>query len=585
MKTCQNIFKKIVISFTFASLLPFVILAEMPPQTPDINETNESFASIVYRVKDTNRTNLYSITKDNNWSIGRDKNATLPFNNFENAYELNSTNVNGWENALASASFFLKSKQKYQIVLKIKSDTYPGQNIVIKADGPRKDSDIEYAWNVSKSNEFEEVIFSVYPLVDGNWSVKLWTYDKTKYAESNSTIFVSSSLEVFKLQDAQELIATYDIDILKDKRAFQSQTHKVDGLGNFYIKEDDNETWRHIFPKMIYRGASQEYLELFTRYRDYGFNGIMDIWTAKQAQIALDAGLSYISIHSNSSGYSFEEMARYINDVYNWSETNNTHKNIIWYNFDNENGFIADYDYQKQLAKLIDANHTDPKTFTRRYPIYYLNGQVGLARSYNNDDRRVMDITGSYVASSATGGVSKNITPTILTQFLTKNQKSPSTVIQLQHDLNQTFIPALFYGLIQGGKALSIWRDEASDGNGSRIDFRTQFWADAFRDEISPRLDLMLEIIEKPHFTNWSASSDKFPDVRVGTRELDDIGFLIVSNFAPNDNLVKITLEDFNASKAVDFFTRETISDINGSSFFFTIEHNNSGYKVIELQR
>ena len=336
---------------------------------------------------------------------------------------------------------------------------------------------------------------------------------------------------------------------------------------------------------MIYKGASQEHLELFTRYRDYGFNGIMDIWTAKQAQIALDAGLSYISIHSNSSGYSFEEMARYINDVYYWSETNSTHKNILWYNFDNENEFVADYEYQKQLAKLIDTNHTDPKTLTRRYPIYYLNGQVGLTRSYNSDERRVMDITGSYVASSATGGASKNITPTILTQFLTQNQKSPSTVIQLQHDLNQTFIPALFYGLIQGGKALSIWRDEASDGNGSRIDFRTLVWADAFRDEISPRLDLMMEIIESPHFTNWSASSDKFPDVRVGTRELDDIGFLIVSNFAPNDNLVKITLEDFNASKAVDFFTRETVSDINGSSFFFTIEHNNSGYKVIELQR
>ena len=582
MKTYRNIFKKIAVSFTFIGLLPFVVLAKIPPQIPDINE---SIVSIVYSAKYTNRTNLYSITKDNNWSIGKDKNTTLPFNSFEDAYELNSTNVNGWENALCSASFFLKSKQKYQIILKIKSDTYPGQNIVIKADGPGKDSDIEHAWNVSKSNEFEEVIFSVYPLVDANWSVKLWTYDKTKYAESNSTIFVSPSLEVFELQAAQELIATHDIDILKDKRAFQSHTHKVDGLGNFYIKEDDNETWKHIFPKMIYKGASREYLELFTRYRDYGFNGVMDIWTAKQAQIALDAGLSYISIHSNSSGYSLEEMARYINDVYNWSETNSTHKNILWYNFDNENEFVADYNYQKLLAELIDANHIDPKTLTRRYPIYYLNGQVGLARSYNNDDRKVMDITGSYVASSATGGASKNITPTILTQFLTKNQKSPAMVIQLQHDLNQTFIPALFYGLIQGGKALSIWRDEASDGNGSRIDFRTLVWADAFRDEISSRLDLMLEIIESPHFTSWSASSDKFPDVRVGTRELDDIGFLIVSNFAPNDNLVKITLEDFNASKAIDFFTRETISDINNSSFLFTIEHNNSGYKVIELQR
>ncbi len=585
MKRYRNIFKKIAVSFTFASLLPFAVLAELPPQIPDINETDGSIASIVYSAKDANRTNLYSITKDNNWSIGKDKNSTLPFNSFENAYELNSTNVNGWENALCSASFFLKSKQKYQIILKIKSDAYPGQNIVIKADGPGKDSDIEYAWNVSKSNEFEEVIFSVYPLVDGNWSVKLWTYDKTKYAKSNSTISILPFLEVFKLQDAEELIATHDIDILKDKRAFQSQSHRVDGLGNFYIKEDDNETWKHIFPKMIYKGASLEYGELFARYRDYGFNGVMDIWTAKQAQIALDAGLSYISIHTNSSGYSFEEMTRYINDVYNWSQTNSTHKNVLWYNFDNENEFVADYNYQKLLAQLIDTNHTDPKTLTRRYPIYYLNGQLGLARSYNNDERRVMDITGSYVASSATGGVSKNITPTILTQFLTKNQKSPSTVIQLQHDLNQTFIPALFYGIIQGGKALSVWRDEASDGNGSRIDFRTQIWADAFRDEVSPRLDLMLEIIEKPHFTNWSASSDKFPDVRVGTRELDDVGFLIVSNFAPNDNLVKITLEDFNASKAVDFFTREAISDINGSSFFFTIEYNNSGYKVIELQR
>ncbi len=580
MKTYRNIFKKSAVSFTFLLFLPFAIFA----QIPDINETS---VSIIYKSKDANQTNLFSITKENNWTIDKDKNATLPpFNTLENTYELNSTNVNGWENALISPSFYLKAGHKYQIVLKIKTDIFPlGQNIVIKADGPAKKSDFEYAWNVSKAGEWEEVILPIYALIDGEWRVKLWIYDKTKYADSNSTIFISSSLNVFKLEDADELVATHDIDISKDKKAFQSQTHKVDGLGNLYIKQDDNESWKHIFPKMIYKGASREYAELFTRYKDYGLNGVMDIWTAKQAQIALDVGLSYISIQSNSSGYSLQEMARYINDIYNWGEINHTQKNIIWYNFDNENNFVADYNYQQQLAQLIDANHTDPITATRRYPIYYLNGQVGLARTYNNNKRKAMDITGSYVASSAAGRVNKNITPTILTQFLTKNQKSPTTVIQLQHDLNQTFIPALFYGIIQGGKALSIWRDEAADGNGSRIDFRTKVWADAFRDEISPRLDDMLPIIKQPHFTSWSASSDKFPDVRVGTRELSGLGFLIVSNFAPNDNLVKITLKDFNATKAVDFFTRELVSDINGSSFSFTIEHNNRGYKVIELQR
>jgi len=203
-----------------------------------------------------------------------------------------------------------------------------------------------------------------------------------------------------------------------------------------------------------------------------------------------------------------------------------------------------------------------------------------------------MDVTGSYIGNDVNGrdkDGKKDIRYRLASQFVTHNQKTPASVIQLQKHFTDKFIPSLFWGIIQGGRALNVWRDGKPLDNskpqliGVPFDFRDNVWADAFRDEVSGRLDTMLPIIKTPQFTSWSAVTDIYPEVRIGTRETDEgKGYLILANFASEDKTVTVTLDGFAATSAKDFFTNENIV-INGNSLTFNLGHHNHGYRVLEL--
>ena len=199
-----------------------------------------------------------------------------------------------------------------------------------------------------------------------------------------------------------------------------------------------------------------------------------------------------------------------------------------------------------------------------------------------------MDITGSYVGQD-TNAVNKNgkkdLEAKILTQFLTENQKAPSSVIHLQKHFSKKFIPSLFYGIIQGGRALSVWRDGQPSIHkhiDDQLDLPQTFWANAFKNTVSAQLDQMLPLIQQPHYTSWTATTNAV-DVRIGTRELNGIRYLILANFDNIDKTVSIDLDGYQASQAVDFFTGNTIASISNSQFSFSIGSLNNGYKVIKL--
>ena len=174
-----------------------------------------------------------------------------------------------------------------------------------------------------------------------------------------------------------------------------------------------------------------------------------------------------------------------------------------------------------------------------------------------------------------------NPEPSLLTQFVSQNQRAPVSVIQLQMNIGNTFIPSLFYGIIMGGRAMSVWRDGGTTQ--LKIDDPNNPWPVAFRDDVSPKIDLMLPLIEQPHFTSWKAWTNQFPSVRIGTRELNGVGYLLLSSFAATDLPVTVTLQNRQATKAVDYFTDAEIATVTNGQLTFTLGHYNNGYRVIRL--
>jgi hypothetical protein len=503
-----------------------------------------------------------------------------------------TTNHDGYQKGLVSPSSpLLKAGHTYQFVVRIKTDVFPmGQNIVISVvDLAHQSEKFEHAWNVSQSGTWEEVYLPIAPVVDGNWVVKIWGSNGGIYATTPSTMYVSPDIDLYELPAGYDIATLRNINTAADKDAFESSTERIDGLGNIYTKAENSTVWKHIFPKMIYRGTgavnTASLTEMCKRYKEYGFTGLMDVWTGTDAQTVIDAGLEHISINAFSGGQTLTYMQGIVDNVSQWefsTNQSNRHQNVLWYYVDNEVTFPGDYTYQVGVQTHIDALYLDPVTGKRRHPIYYLNGQIGLPRSLHNNSRKVMDITGAYVPNYGYGLWQTPLVPTLLSQFMTQNQRAPVTVIQLQAYLQDAFIPALFYGIIQGGRAMSVWRDGTTSG-GAMADFRDNVWATAFRDDVSPKIDQMLPLIEQPHFTNWKASTNQFPNVRIGTRELNGTGHLILANFAATDLPVVVNLQGRQASKAVDMFTGAAIADVVNGSFQFTLGHSNNGYRVIRL--
>jgi hypothetical protein len=494
-----------------------------------------------------------------------------------------NTNHDTMSKLIQTPSVSLKAGKLYQFVLRMKADKFPqGQTINFKAEsygmtGIPYEANRTSTWNVSRAGAWEEVYIPVRPQYDKTWYVQVWVNPTTRFASTPSTIYIAPDVDIYELPAGQEVGTLHGVNPATDKDSFASSTQRIDGLGNVYVNLNGN--WKHVFPRMMYRQGTADYAAECQRYKSYGFTGIMDLWNSVNAQAAMDAGLEHLAMMGNSGTSSLASMWAHMDDIYQWAERTGHQGNVIWYNLDNENNWVGDYDYQQTLQSQIDANHADPQTGKRRHPVYFLNGNVGVARTYHNANRTVMDITGSYVGSDAQSvGPDLNPEPTLLTEFMSQNQRAPVTVIQLQMGIGDTFIPSLFYGIIMGGRAMSVWRD-----GGSQPVLESSAWGAAFRDDVSPKIDRMLPLIEQPHFTSWKAQTNQYPNVRIGTRELNGTGYLILANFAATDLPVVVSLQGRQATKAVDMFTGAAIADVVNGSFPFTLGHSNNGYRVIRL--
>ena len=329
------------------------------------------------------------------------------------------------------------------------------------------------------------------------------------------------------------------------------------------------------------------------RYVEYGFNGLVGVFLLERDVIRpLEAGIEYVAPSGSQpfrvDGNDF--IKRLIPALHQHLESINQPEAFLWYYYDNENTWRQFREHKQELLEVISELDTDPETGQRQHPVFLLNGTYGLPRSYQNESSDLMDFTGSYSALGNAGQLQGEPKETLGVIDKSDNQIAPAPVIQLQCYHHEQFVPALFFGIIQGGRALGMWRDgtefQPVGGEPCPLNFEDNVWAPAVKgpDGVFARLDTMLPLLREPHWTRWNASSS-VNNIRIGTRDYAGEHYLIISNHADETQEVPIQIDGIQVAGAADFFTGEVFSPAVDNTVEIPIGFHNEGYRVVRLLR
>ncbi len=530
-----------------------------------------------------------------------------------------------WENALVSPEFPVEKGKKYLLSAYVKmlfnnGEEAFGQNISIDLSPKIISGSAGINWNVSKSNEWQEILLPFIPLETGNISWRAFTTtrafstDIEKYRDvpvdgrqpialyrpkavevdgSNLKRVARVFLDDFKIIEIKNEITPRENVV--DKSFFSSDYIRVDKLGNFSVKK--NGSWTAIIPKLISRGSVDNdayFKSQLSQYKAHGFNGVIGMYDRSHVIKAFDAGLEYLvgmgaSSNTQPNGkegpYSSvvgDEITR-MKDMHSYVKSKGKPYAFLFHYLDNENAKLQEYTFKKVWADYINANDIDASG-RRARPIFYLNGQFGLARMYN---KHLMDMTGAYIGLGSAGspalGAPKQ---TLGIMGVTQGEHAPANVIQLQTYLGEKFIPSLWFGIIQGGKVISVWRDGNGDGS-SILDpkpFQNQAWAPEIK-RVFDELDTIAPIIKRPHWTTWKANFTGSEYVNVGTRDYKDFSYLIISNHSDNDETITVNFEGIKPKKVNSILGASFEGSVNNGQVDITIGNGNAGYMMLKIEK
>ena len=529
-----------------------------------------------------------------------------------------------WENALVSPVFSVEKGKKYllsaYVKMAFKSGQTHGQNISIDLYPESIAGHTGIDWNVSQNNKWQEILLPFIPIESGEISWRIFTTtrafstDIEKYNEievdgldtiaiyrpkavningSNLNRVARVFFDDFKVIEIEnEITPREDIS---DKSFFSSQYIRVDKLGNFSVNKKGR--WVPIIPKLISRGsvASDGYFKSQLKaYKVHGFNGVIGMYDKSHIVKAFDAGLEYLvgmgaSSNTQPNGkqgtYSSvvgDELTR-MNGMHQYIKTLGKPYAMLFHYLDNENEKVQEFSFKQIWAEYLDAHDKDGNG-SRARPIFYLNGQFGLSRMYN---KQLMDITGSYAGMGSAGSPAAGAPKQTLGIInVSQGAHAPATVIQLQTYLADKFIPSLWFGIIQGGKAISVWRD--GNGDGSRIQdpkpFQEQIWAPEIK-RVFAELDSIAPIIKRPHWTDWKATFTGSEYVNVGSRDYNGDSYLIISNHSETDETISIQFEGIEPKSLTAFLGASFTSDVNNGQVNISIGQGNKGYLVLKIEK
>ncbi|MCK5830392.1 MAG: hypothetical protein KAH20_08825 [Methylococcales bacterium] len=521
-----------------------------------------------------------------------------------------------WGNALTSTDFQVEKGKKYLLSGYMKMSQVPyGQHIVFGISPRSIAGWNEVYWNASKKDEWEEFLLPFIPLESGavRWRVFTTTrsfstdtrvanviygtdvYKPSPVSDNGSNLDRSSRvfLDDLKVVEIKEEITPREF-IDTEKLAFNSDYIRVDKLGNYSVNKEG--IWLPIIPKIISRGSVNPinyFRGQLKAYREYGFNSVMGMYDKNQVSEAYAAGFEYIvgmgansntlpdGVQGEYSSIATGEKARFI-EIQGYIREQGKPYSMLFHYLDNENAKIQEYGFKNAWVNFIDENDQDING-NRGRPIFYLNGQFGISRLYSN---QYMDITGSYVGLGGVGFPAEGAAPkqTIGIMDVTQNHKAPATVIQLQTYLGDKFIPSLWFGIIQGGKVISVWKDGVGDGSSvhNPKSFQQQPWAPVIH-QIFNQLDLIAPLIRQPHWTSWKAHVEGSEFINIGTRDHNGDSYLIISNHSNNNETITISFDGITPSNVTDYFGNNGDIPVLNGQVEVTVGHNNNGYLVLKL--
>lgn len=489
----------------------------------------------------------------------------------------------------------VKEKKNYKVGFYMKSINWPSPNsffIISYYDKNKKLISKERntgLWSNSKINTWEKCSSIIEPPFKTRYlTIEIRNHKKVE--NLNKDIWID---DIFILEK-------FNIHKNIKKKPFNGSITKFDELGN--IKIFSNEKWIPFFPLCIYNDHYRD----MSIYSKQGFNCIA--WSSNpevinKAAVAISsfnpngmmAALQIVRYLDPKTQYKFtkEKLISIINQI----KEKNLMSHLLWYYWDNEHMYNS-YNLPTEIINIIKKLDKD-KDSKRMHPIYALNGQIGLARKYNN----LIDITGTYLVTSRekTNEI-KNLSNKFLIMNSIRSLTAPVAVAQINIGLKKyqgvgkKMRASIYKAIALGAKGIGYWRDRSpknpryQNTNKTMIekyihgDITKQTWWEDFPN-IRREIDKMLldGLIQSSHLTSWNAISTN-KTIIIGTRTIDNKKYLIIANMINNKQKIEIELKNINTTltEAFNYFSNEKISDIKLNKLKISL--NKYGTIVIKLK-
>ena len=359
------------------------------------------------------------------------------------------------------------------------------------------------------------------------------------------------------------------------KTSFEGSHVRVDALGNIEVLKSGR--WEAFFPLAMHVDNARED---FTLYSEQGWN--CNIWAgsvdrirkSKDAVSGLnpDGMMSGLPIswftHPDGGGYNdTAALADFIGRI----KDAGLMGHMLFYYWDNENHF----DHWPVANAIIETirKHDQDATGRPQHPIYALQGNFGVARTYAYAG--LTDMVGTYVGGAemtagAAGGGDRGLT--VLDRV--EGQSNPVVLAQFNgvHGAGE-MRRRLYTALMAGARAMGFWRDCYAPGCRQQWGRsvlpveETEWWPDF--PNLRREIDDLLLLIRQPHWTTWGLTATTSGAVAFGTREYKGEGYVLVANQKTTPASITFTIHDlsYTPESVQDHFSGREVVRVSNETF------------------
>jgi hypothetical protein len=431
----------------------------------------------------------------------------------------------------------------------------------------------------SKANHWEEFVVPVYIQKHKNITdIKCFirnTGGPNTAISSIGDIWIDD-VTVHKVRDSSQLFGETKPSI---KQAFDGAYVKIDALGNFSVKKD--EEFKPFFPVIIYPGGQSKW----NSYAKHGFNTVVCNYPG-EAQIAADNGMYWIW---DLYGYGINDFSasgydRFVSEYKDMKKHNpKLLDKLLYFYWDNEQ-----YDVLDSFTKFTDKIKTmDVDADGNR--LRPINMNLNLTpghKNYYNEQYKLIDMQSVYAnpllyQENDRGSYDYELKNWYNTEFAhfsvfehLPNVTIPKSVFLVDSPHDTYIENIIFAAIARGGKGFAFWRD-----SGSQPEIETKVWWDSFPQTVA-KIEKLLPLIREPHWTNWKLEYSEFDDedgIVVGKRDYNDKRCMVVASRADISKTITFSTPDRDMGTLYNFFDNSLVASPSAGSVTLSLPAHGSG--------